>query len=115
MSGDHPLSNLLAEVVEKAPTLPTSTRAALITQCAGVIAALSATMLTTPTPTSSPEAPAPEDDEWLSLEDAAKRIGRHPRWFSRRRGRLPFVKKLSGRTIVVSKKGLQRWIAARTA
>ena len=58
-------------------------------------------------------APANGAEEWLTLEEAGRLIGRHPRWFTRRRGRLPFVKRLSGRTVVVSKSGLARWIAAQ--
>ncbi len=58
---------------------------------------------------------APNDDEWLTVEEARKIIGVSRRWFSRRKGKLPFVKKLSGRITLVSKKGLLKWIAAQTA
>jgi hypothetical protein len=61
-----------------------------------------------------------DDDEWISLDEASRILGGggkpvSRRWFARRKGKLPFVKKLSERTFVVSKKGLFKWLAAKTA
>lgn len=56
----------------------------------------------------------PDDgDELLTLKEAAQMIGRNPRWFTRQRRQLPFVKRLSPRTLLVSKPGLLKWIAAQ--
>jgi hypothetical protein len=51
-----------------------------------------------------------EDVNWLSVEQAATKLGRSPRWFYRNAKRLPFVKRLSRKVLLVSEEGMIRWI-----
>jgi hypothetical protein len=53
----------------------------------------------------------PSAEDFITLKDAARLIGVSVRWFRRRR--FSFVKRLSARRVVVSRSGLQKWIASR--
>ncbi len=55
-----------------------------------------------------------EDDEFLTATQAAKLLNVREDWLYRRALRLPFAKKLSGKTLRFSKAGLMRWRAARS-
>lgn len=59
--------------------------------------------------------PAPEPETWLSVQEAAAKIGRSPRWFYRNARRLPFVKRLSRKVLLIGEKGMSRWIAVQKA
>lgn len=78
-----------------------------------VLCALSARLLAEPAPVpATTTAPA---DNWLSVEQAGAQIGRSPRWFYRNAKRLPFVKRLSRKVLLVSEQGMKRWIDSRQA
>jgi len=80
-------------------------------QIPAAIAALAARLLMEPS-----GAPARESaDVWLSVDQAAAKIGRSPRWFYRNAKRLPFVKRLSRKVLLVSEQGMVAWIATRKA
>jgi hypothetical protein len=87
---------------------------ALLAQCVIVQSALLAPVLAA-VPAAPAGAPTASSEEWLTLEDAAKLIGVSTRWFTRRRGRLAFVKKLSPKKVMVDKAGLLRWVGAQRA
>jgi excisionase family DNA binding protein len=55
------------------------------------------------------------DDVNLTLGEAAKLMRRSTKWIYRHmaNGGLPFVRKLGPRSYVVSKNGLERWLARR--
>jgi excisionase family DNA binding protein len=55
----------------------------------------------------------PADDQWLTPDQAAAQLGVTPRWIRRRARVLPFVRRISGKTIRISEEGLRRWVAAR--
>lgn len=57
----------------------------------------------------------PEPETWVSVQEAAAKIGRSPRWFYRNARRLPFVKRLSRKVLLVGEKGMGRWIATMKA
>ena len=100
-----------------ATTLPTAAVADLARR-AGRLAADLQGILLARVAMASPDAPAipsKDDDEWISLEQAQRLLGVSAKWFTRRKGKLPFIKRLSRRKVVVSRTALQRWIAARTA
>ena len=62
--------------------------------------------------------PAPRQDEetnWLSVEEAAAKVGRSPRWFYPNAKRLPFLKRLSRKVLLVSEAGMMRWVASQKA
>jgi helix-turn-helix protein len=84
-------------------------RSELIVRASAIIALLAAPMIAEP---SSPPAPEP-DDTMLTVEEAAKLIRRDRRWIWRHKKTLPFVKQISGKSLLVSKRGLERWLASR--
>jgi hypothetical protein len=57
------------------------------------------------------ERPQPEPENYLSVEEAAKRWHRSPRWFYRHAKRLTFCKRLSRKVLLVGEKGMERWLA----
>ncbi|HSY79339.1 MAG TPA: hypothetical protein VK884_07010 [Verrucomicrobiae bacterium] len=63
------------------------------------------------------QAAARQDEEtnWLSVEQAAAKVGRSPRWFYRNAKRLPFIKRLSRKVLLVSESGMMRWVASQKA
>lgn len=58
--------------------------------------------------------PEPDDgpDRLLKVEEVAKRLGVDKRWVYRHQDQLP-TRKLSGGTLRVSERGLERWVEAR--
>ena len=68
---------------------------------------------------SFPGAPAPnlklveKDDELLTPEQAARMLGVTLKWIYAHKRQLPYVAGLSRKTLRFSRKGLQRYIAAR--
>ena len=55
------------------------------------------------------------EETWLSIEQASERWGRSPRWFYRNAKRLPFVKRISRKVLLVGEKAMERWIAIQKA
>jgi len=53
-----------------------------------------------------------EGDTMLTTKEAAKLLCRSPRWIYRHK-HLPFVKPLSARSMVHSKRGIERYLATR--
>jgi hypothetical protein len=60
-----------------------------------------------------PSNPAVADDQWLTPAEAAVVLRKRARWLYRNAHRLPFVKRVSNRSLLCSKAGLQSWLAAR--
>lgn len=56
-----------------------------------------------------PEAP----DRMLSVAEAAERLAVSVDWLYRRSDSLPFVRKLSDRTLRFSERGIERWLEAK--
>lgn len=55
--------------------------------------------------------PQPNEDEWLTRDQAAKLLNVNPHWLSGRK--LPFSKRIGHRTVRYSKLGLLRWRTTR--
>jgi len=53
------------------------------------------------------------DDKMLTVEEAAIRLRRSKRWLYRHSKQLPFVKRISSRSLLVSEHGLQKWLDRR--
>jgi hypothetical protein len=54
------------------------------------------------------------DDRMLTVEEASN-VARQPRrWFYRNAGRYPWIKRVSRKKILVSEKGLRRFLASTT-
>jgi hypothetical protein len=89
--------------------LPADAIAALSLRCAAVQTALaSAAMLTRP---KTPANGGP--DEWLDQKQAAEFQHRPTRWLFRNAPHLPFVRRLSRKHLVCSKRGMERWLAVQ--
>ena len=52
-------------------------------------------------------------DRMLTVQEAAAVLEVRPRWLYDRAGKLPFARKLGGRTLRFSEAGLRRWLARR--
>jgi Helix-turn-helix domain len=93
-------------------SLPAEQIPAVLIQLAGLQTALAVRLMAAP-------APAPQtaalDDEMLTTDEAAKLLRRAPSWIYRNAHKLPFVKRLSQRSMLHSKKGVERYLASRKA
>lgn len=85
---------------------------AAIAQLAAAQSTLAARMMTA---AAQPRRQEEEETNWLSVEQAAAKIGRSPRWFYRKAKTLPFLKRLSRKVLLVSEAGMMRWVASRKA
>jgi len=64
----------------------------------------------------SPVTPPATDggvDRLLLVEVAATRLGVTPAWLYRHAKELPFTRKVGGRTLRFSERGLERWVKTR--
>ena len=55
------------------------------------------------------------DDQMLTVDEAAEMLRRKRRWIYSHADNLPFVRRLSPRSLLCSRKGVERWLAARRA
>ena len=62
-----------------------------------------------------PEAGPNDDARLLTVREAAERLGVSVGWLYRYKGRLPFARKLGGRTLRFDPQGLERWSKTRAA
>lgn len=85
---------------------------AAIAQLAAAQSTLAARLMTA---AAQPRREVEEGTNWLSVEDAAAKVGRSPRWFYRNAKRLPFLKRLSRKVLLVSEAGMMRWVASQKA
>jgi predicted DNA-binding transcriptional regulator AlpA len=90
--------------------LPREVITELLAQSAAVQSTLTASLLR-PTPAPVPAGDA--DDMMLTTPEAARLLRKSPRWIYRRAGTLPFVRRLSPRSMVHSKRGIERYLATR--
>jgi hypothetical protein len=93
-----------------ATRLPAEQIPAALTSLASLQGILAARLMVEPRAES-----APIEEIWISVEDASKKLHRSPRWFYRNAKRLPFVKRLSRKVLLVGEKGMGRWIATQKA
>lgn len=93
--------------------LPAATLKALLARSASVHCVLTAELI------ARVEEPAPvdvvESDIMLKTAEACMLLCRSPRWLYRNSKRLPFTRRLSARSMVFSKRGIERWLATRKA
>jgi hypothetical protein len=103
-----PLLDELATRPDRAIGLPVETIAGLLAKNAAAGNALSAALLLSKC--HEPSASVDEDETWLTPDEAAPILRRKKRWIYRNAARLPFVRKVSGRGMLCSEKGLRRWL-----
>ena len=92
--------------------LPLDTLATLAMRCAAVQSALAAAALDADART-TPKRAAAEPDEWLDEKQAAKLLHRPTRCLFRNATRLPFISRTSRKHLLVSRKGIERWLATQ--
>jgi predicted transcriptional regulator len=63
----------------------------------------------------SKEPAADVDDQMLRVDEAAEMLRRKPQWIYRNAARLPFVKRISRKSLLCSKNGISRWLATKKA
>jgi hypothetical protein len=94
-------------------SIPSAEIPAAIAILAALSGALAARMLAAPMP--APAGANDESDTMLTTEEAAQLLRRSPKWIYRNAKRLSFVKRLSARSMVHSKRGIERYLATRKA
>jgi hypothetical protein len=94
----------------RAAGLPIEAIAGLFAKHAAVGSALGAALLLSRSNAESTVPSADEDENWLTPNEAAPILRRKNRWIYRNAGRLPFVRKVSGRGLLCSERGLRRWL-----
>jgi hypothetical protein len=106
-----PSLDQLARDPSTAVGLPPAALAALHLQCT---AALSAVGFAWASAGQSGQAPAEmPDDQMLTVDETAALLRRKRRWIYSHADSLPFVRRLSPRSLLCSRKGVERWLAAR--
>jgi hypothetical protein len=94
-----------------AATLPVEAAMALLLKTIAMQNALSirvaAAMLS---PHNQPAQGDAADDRMLTVEEAAEILRRERRWIYRNAAQLPFVKRISPRSLLISENGLRRWL-----
>ena len=104
-----PLLDELATRPDRAIGLPVEVIAGLLAKNAAAGNALSAALLLSKS-NPEPTAPTDEDETWLTPDEAAPILRKKPRWIYRNKAKLPFVRRVSGRGMLCSEKGLRRWL-----
>jgi hypothetical protein len=89
--------------------------AALLMRNAVVQSTLTAQLAAIETTEQQP-APTQEGEvHWLKPDEAATILRRAPRWIYRNAERLPFVKRVSRKSLLCSEQGIYRWLASQKA
>jgi hypothetical protein len=104
----------LARDPAKAANLPPGVAAALLVRAAAVQSVLAARIASAEVAAPAP-APAAPADEMLTIDEAAALLRRSRRWLYRNADRLPFVKRVSRKSLLCSKARLMRWLAIQPA
>ena len=99
-------------------SLPAAVLAALSARCVVVMGALATAQLALTTAKGTghqahSSATQPESDEMLTPVEAAEVLRKSPRWIYRHAATLPFVKRVSARSLLCSRSGLERWLERR--
>ncbi|MBE3602176.1 helix-turn-helix domain-containing protein [bacterium] len=95
--------------------LDQSTLAALALKAASATALIAARMTAAAPAIRTGARLDPDGDVWLTVDEAALILKHKRRWIYRNAPTLPFVKRLSRKSLVCSKQGIDRWLAARRA
>ena len=99
----HSALQLLAQVTTDLATIQTVRDALLVRVATACSAAV-------PGPAAPGESP---DDSMLTAHEASLILRRKVRWLYRNKDKLPFVVKVSSRTILCSERGLRQWLKKR--
>lgn len=94
--------------------LSKSAIAGLLLRSAVVQSALTAALATSEA-REQPVAIAEDDDRMLTPDEAAVMLRRSRPWIYRNAHRLPFVKRISRKSLLCSEAGMKQWLASRRA
>jgi hypothetical protein len=94
--------------------LSRSAIAGLLVRSAVVQSALTAALATADS-REQPVAIAEDDDRMLTPDEAAVMLRRSRQWIYRNAHRLPFVRRISRKSLLCSETGMKQWLASRRA
>jgi len=97
-----------ARVLDLSP----GTIAQLMSDCGAVEGALKAAAAMRPNPPAR-TASVDQSADWLDADRSAALLHKPRRWLFQNSERLPFVRRLSKKSLVCSEAGLHRWLASR--
>jgi hypothetical protein len=92
-----------------ADTLPPTMAAVLLGRVGIATAALQARLLAAVVDQNKPSI-ASDPEKMITVAEAAERLHRVPRWFYRHAAQLPFVRRISRKTLLISEPGLAKWL-----
>jgi hypothetical protein len=105
-----PTLDLILTSPESVAALSREAVSELLTQNAAVGAILAARLVAALTQKIKEQR---ESDEWLDIDTAAMRLKKSRRWIFRNARELPFVSRVSRKTILCSAKGIDRYLEKR--
>jgi HD superfamily phosphodiesterase len=106
-----PTLDLIASTPDCLDRLPYDALTALRAKAAATLALVeSAQLLAANRPNSKGK--IIENDKMLTADEAAALLHKDRRWLYRNAHRLPFVRRVSRKSILISESGLQQWLAA---
>ncbi len=112
----RPTLDMIATTSGCAAGLPTEVLTELLAQTAAVQSALVASLLAAGLGSTNGNGaiaqPVETDDRMLTVAEAAALLRKKPRWIYRSAKRLPWVKRLSGKSLLCSEQGLRKWLAS---
>jgi hypothetical protein len=109
-----PSLDQLARDPSAAVGLPAAALAALHLQCTAAISAIGVAWASAGQSGPNP-AQTPADDKMLTIEEASERLRKGRQWLYRNAARLPFVRRISRKSLLVSEAGLNAYLAAKPA
>jgi hypothetical protein len=109
-----PTLDEVARDPSRAAGLPVDALAGLTARCAAVQAALAAAQVAVFMDVKAtlrrPNGEVPADDRMLLPAEAAALLRRKRRWIYRNADRLPFVRRISRKSLLCSENGIKRWL-----
>lgn len=109
-----PSLDQLARDPSAAVGLPSAALVALHLQCTAALSAIGLAWASSGQ--SGPQAPAENgEDRMLTPDEAASILRRSKRWIYRHADRLPFIKRLSPKSVLCSEAGIKRWLERQRA
>jgi hypothetical protein len=113
---EHSLDALLAHP-DCCSTLTRAVALDLLTRTTALSAMLTARVLATAHERQNArhQIELPDAGDLITVAEAAKILRRSRRWIWRQKRKLPFIHEISPRSLLCSRRGIARWLAARTS
>ena len=110
-----PSLDQLARDPSAALGLPPAALTALHMQASAALSAIGLAWASSAQITQGTSQETADADQMLTVDEAAELLRRKRRWISRHAATLPFVRRLTPRSLLCSRRGVERWLAARRA